>query len=156
MVELFAGVHRTLGVRCSPDKLEMIAQVCHPSTPEEEAGRSAPHGHSQGCGKFKTSLCGRSCLKKQLRKLLTDLFFSFALACACSISRCDCKDIQGELLDTVQGGKRRMLTTQSYFTDSCFCCLVFLYFAVLALLAFGLVDSLSWELLFAYSVLRIP
>lgn len=100
---------------------------------------------------------GRSCLKKQqLRKLLTDLFFSFALACACSISRCDCKDIQGELLDTVQGGKRRMLTTQSYFTDSCFCCLVFLYFAVLALLAFELVDSLSWELLFAYSVLRIP
>lgn len=39
MVELFAGVHRTLGVRCSPDKLEMVAQVCHPSTPEEEAGR---------------------------------------------------------------------------------------------------------------------
>lgn len=64
--------------------------------------------------------------------------------------------ISGELLDTVQGGKRRMLTTQSHFTDSGFCCLVFLYFAVLALLVFGLVDSLSWELLFAYSMLSIP
>lgn len=48
LVELFAGVHRTLGVGCSPDKLEMVAQACHPSKPEEEAGRSARQGHSQG------------------------------------------------------------------------------------------------------------
>lgn len=53
-------------------------------------------------------------------------------------------------------GKRGMPTTQSHFTDSGFCCLVFLYFAVLALLVFGLVDSLSWELLFAYNMLSIP
>lgn len=96
LVELFAGVHRTLGVRCSPDKLEMVAQVCQPSTPEEEAGRSALQGHSQGHRKFKASLCyRRSCFKKQqLRKLLTDLF-PFTLVCACSISRCECEDIQG-------------------------------------------------------------
>lgn len=120
-------MHRTLGMRCSPDKLEMVAQVCHPSTPEEEAGRSAPQGHSQGRGKFKASLCGRSCLKKQSSNWESSwLIYSFHLHLPVLAALADVTvKISRRVTRHSPRGKRRMLTTQSHFTDSGFCCLVF-------------------------------